>query len=187
MIEIIPNWHPLFVHFTLALLSLSVVLSLLARLPLPAGLRAEWRVVARWTLWLGALFAIATAITGWLAYNSVDHDDVSHAVMTTHRNWALVTATFFVLLALWSLWNRRWAGREPSEGAVGTVFLVALAAGGVLLATTAWYGAELVYRHGLGVMSMPNKSGGEAGHETSPRATRSPAKPTTHDHSTHEH
>lgn len=186
MIEIIPNWHPLFVHFTVALLSLSVVLSLLARLPLPAGLRAEWRVVARWTLWLGALFAIATAITGWLAYNSVDHDDVSHAVMTTHRNWALVTATFFVLLALWSLWDRRWAGREPSEGAAGAVFLAALAAGGVLLATTAWYGAELVFRHGLGVMSMPNTSTDPASHDTGSRATP-PVKAPTHDHSTHQH
>ena len=89
MIEIIPNWHPLLVHFTVALLSLAVLVHLAVLLPLPAGVRAEGKVVARWLLWLGALFAIATAATGWLAYNSVEHDDISHAAMTVHRNWAL--------------------------------------------------------------------------------------------------
>ena len=64
MIEIIPNWHPVLVHFTVALLSLSAILHLLTFLPLPADVRAEWKVVARWLLWLGALFAIATAVTG---------------------------------------------------------------------------------------------------------------------------
>ena len=92
MIEIIPNWHPMLVHFTVGLLSLSVFLHVLARLPLSSSLRGEWRIVAEWLLWLGGVFALATAVTGWLAYNSVEHDDVSHAAMTTHRNWALPTA-----------------------------------------------------------------------------------------------
>lgn len=41
-------------------------------------------------------------------------------------------------------------------------------AGGVPLTTTAWYGAELVFRHGLGVMSMPNIGVDEASHDTGP-------------------
>ncbi len=199
MIEIIPNWHPVFVHFSVALLSLSVVLYLLARLPLPAGLCGEWQVVARWALWFGALFAIATAVTGWLAYNSVDHDDISHAAMTEHRNWALITLTLFVVLALWSLWGRL-ANRASSKGAVGAVFLALLAASGILLASTAWHGAELVFRHGLGVMSLPNMRTGDAGHETGHNGGQSPAdassamparpapgQPSTDDHSTHKH
>ncbi len=91
MIEIIPNWHPIFVHFTVALLSVAVLLQLVAsRLP-ATTVRDELTVVARWSLWLGTLLAIATATTGWIAYNSVAHDEVSHAAMTDHRNWALVT------------------------------------------------------------------------------------------------
>lgn len=177
MIELIPNWHPLWVHFTVALLSLAVVLHGLTLLPLPSVLRAEWKVVARWLLWLGALFAIATAISGWLAYNSVEHDDVSHAAMTEHRNWALITLGVFVLAALWSI-GRKLKPRPGEGGAASLIFSLALVAGAILLAGTAWRGGELVYRHGLGVMSMPNK------------ATPAPApqsQPPTHDHSTHQH
>ena len=192
MIEIIPNWHPVFVHFTVALLLLSVILYLLARLPLSASLRGEWQVVARWSLWFGAVFAVVTAITGWLAYNSVEHDDISHVAMTEHRDWALTTLALFVLVALWSLWGRL-ANREPSQGAAGAVFLAVLAAGGILLASTAWHGAELVFRHGLGVMSLPNMGAGDAGRETgrndnqSPADSPAPVKPPAHDHSTHKH
>ncbi len=195
MIEIIPNWHPVFVHFTVALLSLSVVLYLATHLPLPAGLRAEWRVVAHWMLWLGAMFAITTVATGWLAYNSVNHDDVSHAAMTEHRNWALITLTVFVVLALWSLWGR-WANRQVSKGAAGAVFLAVLVIGGFLLASTAWRGAELVFRHGLGVMSLPNARTGDADHETGHTPVESsgampvrpaPVQPSADDHSTHKH
>ncbi len=149
MIEIIPNWHPFFVHFTVALLSLAVVFYPLARV-LPGGrLRDQWGVVARWNLWLGSGFAVVSAIAGWLAYNSVMHDDLSHAAMVTHRNWALTTLALFVMLSAWSVWRYR-TGKEP-----GRLFLVLLVAGGALLLSTAWHGSELVYRHGLGVLSLP--------------------------------
>ena len=111
MIEIIPNWHPMLVHFTVGLLSLSVFLHVLARLPLSSSLRGEWRIVAEWLLWLGGVFALATAVTGWLAYNSVEHDDVSHAAMTTHRNWALPTAG-----CSWCWRYGRRGGVSPGEG-----------------------------------------------------------------------
>ena len=202
MIEIIPNWHPIFVHFTVALLSLAVLLQLLARILPMASVRSEWLIVARWSLWLGTLLAIVTAIAGWYAYNSVAHDDVSHAAMTEHRNWALVTLALFSVLALWSL-QRWWKQRAPDQGKVGVVFLLGLTVGGVLLASTAWRGGELVYRHGLGVMSLPVVEVEEAGHahghehgaqappsgEASMPAAAAPgmAKPPAHDSTPHTH
>ena len=188
MIEIIPNWHPVFVHFTVALLSVAVALYLLVRILPGTSVRQELAIVARWSLWIGAVLALATAAAGWLAYNSVAHDDISHAAMTEHRNWALVTATIFVILALWS-WGQWWQ-QHPSGGVTGVVFLLALTVGGVLLAGTAWRGAELVYRYGLGVMSLPKIAAEEAsyGHAQENVDTPAPAKPAqpqAHDHSTH--
>lgn len=149
MIEIVPNWHPLFVHFTVALLSIAALLKLAAWFVSSETLRTQWQIVARWNLWLGAGFTVLTVATGWLAYNSVTHDTPSHAAMTDHRNWAMVTAPLFVLIAVWSMFRAR-AGKESSA-----LLLVALLVATGLLGSTAWRGGEIVYRYGLGVMSLP--------------------------------
>ncbi|OGT42042.1 MAG: hypothetical protein A3F13_00840 [Gammaproteobacteria bacterium RIFCSPHIGHO2_12_FULL_40_19] len=104
MIEIIPNWHPIFVHFTVALFSISVIFFVLAYLVLHTQwksrkLFSEFEAVGRWCLWAAALMTIATISAGFYAYNSVKHDAVSHAAMTVHRNWALGTATAIFLMA----------------------------------------------------------------------------------------
>ena len=148
-IEIIPNWHPILVHFTVALLSLSGLLYL-------AGLalkNANLLLVARWNLWIGAVITIGTVLAGFYAYNTVAHDAPSHAAMTDHKNWALVTATIFGALALWSMAKHRGAKSVSS----GFVVLILLATG--LLGVTGFKGGEAVYRYGLGVMSMPQIEG----------------------------
>ncbi len=158
MIEIIPNSHPIFVHFTVALLSLAVGFHIICHFLSEGKLKQQFYILARWDLWLGTGFGIITAIAGWLAYNSVAHDAPSHVAMTDHRNWALVTIGLFIILAGWSLWSER------QENLPSKLFLTGLLIGGVLLATTAWHGAENVYRYGLGVMSLPQAEGESHSH-----------------------
>ncbi len=127
MFEIIPDWHPIFVHFTVALFSLAAGLfavTLFARSPL-------------------------TGLTGLYAYNTVTRDTLSLAAMTRHRNWAIVTITLILTLAVGSF------VRVRCSQALSSVFIAAMLVAGGVLASTAWYGGELVYRHGLGVMSLP--------------------------------
>jgi len=189
MFEILPNWHPVFVHFSVALLTVSVVFHVLAKLLRDGRVRNEMTVVADWSLWLGAFFTVVTVVAGWFAYNSVTHDEPSHAAMTVHRNWGLATLAAFLILAAWSAWNH-W--RKKARASI--VFVVLLAAAGAVLAGTAWRGGELVYRHGLGVLSMPVTEMHADGHDhdygqTAAPATppEKPAKPAVHDHSTHAH
>ena len=47
MIEIIPNWHPIFVHFTVALLFVAVALYPLSYLLPATTVRDEFTIVAR--------------------------------------------------------------------------------------------------------------------------------------------
>lgn len=164
MIEIIPNWHPILVHFTVALLSISVALHLVV---LVAG-KASWRgaalTVARWNLGLGIAFAALTLASGFYAYFTVAHDDPAHLAMKDHRNWALATLTVFTLLGLW-----HWM-RHRGNSAVKRRFAALMVVGGLLLAVTAWKGGGLVYEHGLGVQSLPEVSGeghdhGDGGHD----------------------
>ena len=153
MIEIIPNWHPIFVHFTVALLSLAVVFWLVGGLLREGALKQQLLVFARWNLWLGTAFGLVTGLAGWDAYNTVAHDTPSHVAMTEHRNWALAALSVFAVLSAWSFLNLR------KQREAGVLFVVVLLAGGALLGSTAWHGGELVYRYGLGVMSLPEGVG----------------------------
>ncbi len=146
---ILPNWHPIFVHFTVAMLTVAAIFHVLAVFMKPSNLRDEFTVLARWNLWLGASVSVVTVIFGFWAFNTVEHDDPSHAAMKVHRNWALATLTVFLLLGAWSAWRHR-AGR-----AVKPLFVMLLLVGSGVMGFTAWHGGELVYRYGIGVMALP--------------------------------
>ena len=165
LIEIIPNWHPILVHFTIALLSVSVVLFIAESFVRKHPLHIQLVTVARWNLWLGAVAAIATVIAGFDAFNSVPHgSEAQHLAMIDHRKWALCTAGLFIALAAWSLISSL-RGKADFRKSKNLVFVLLMAVAGLMLATTGYKGAELVYRHGLGV--IPMQTGMKGGHNHS--------------------
>lgn len=158
MISIIPNLHPILVHFTIALTVTSFGTALIAWVfKSRTQVYEEGLIVSRWCLWLAALAAIATVGAGFHAYFTVNHDAVSHVVMKVHRNWALVSAVVLVLLAVYSL--KRFLHHQKKNKGLFLGLLIAVS----LVMVTGWYGAELVYRYGIGVMSLPAVHG--AGHD----------------------
>lgn len=189
--EIIPNYHPIFVHFTIGLLSISALLYLAGSILKKENLL----VAARWNLWIGAVITVGTVIAGFDAYNTVGHGVASHAVMTNHKNWALPIAGIFAALALWAAWKQR------GTKAVSPVFVAAVVLASGLLAVTGYKGGEVVYRHGTGVMRMPeiHGDGGHGSHshgEAAPADHHGMATPEKepeqqenhgHDHRSHEH
>ena len=176
MIEIVPNWHPVFVHFPIALVLVSVGLHLVAPL-VPARWREQCLLVAHWNLWLAGAAVLITVATGWQAFNGVEHDDAGHAAMLEHRRWALVTSGLVLVLAVWSGW-RRYRHRHT-----GVLFSGVLVMAGALVIITAWHGGELVYRHGLGVRTFPAPHTPVA--PAAPAAIPAPAP--AHDHTGHAH
>lgn len=147
MVEIIPNWHPVFVHFTVALLCVSGVLFVLSRVVTSWRLEDQWLATAYWLLWLGALISIGTVTAGWLASTTAGKDLVGPALeaMEEHRNLAFVTLIVIVIMAIWG------AVQYIKEEAPSFVFIVCMLLTVGLVGSTAWHGAELVYRHGVGV------------------------------------
>ena len=169
MIEIIPNWHPIFVHFTVALILTSGGLQLALFFSKSPDRMAVMKAAQRWLVALAAIAVMATLASGFLAYYSVDHDTPSHVAMTLHRNWAIATASLFLLGAGLLFW-----GAGAAHKAAGSAFVLAM----LLVSVTGLKGADLVFRFGLGVMSLPQVSGeGHAhehdggGHEDGPAAT----------------
>lgn len=154
-IEIIPNWHPILVHFTIGLLGISVVLFLMGTLIRKGPLHSQLATAARWNLWLGAALTVGTVLAGFYAFNTVSHSrEAQHLAMLDHRKWALSTATLFLTLAAWSLIaNLR--GNAAFSGFCHYIFIALTVVAGLMLAATGYKGGELVYRHGLGVMAVP--------------------------------
>jgi len=149
MPEIIPNLHPSIVHFPIALITVSALFHIAATATRGKFLSTNLTVLARTLLWLSALSVLPAVFFGWQAYNSVSHDDVSHAAMLIHRNWALGTSLVLIILAGWDAW------RNKIDAPTVWWFVVALIGAWSMVVITAWHGGELVYRHGLGVMSPP--------------------------------
>jgi uncharacterized membrane protein len=111
-----------------------------------------------YTLWIAAISAVITALLGWQAFNSIaNHDDAGHAAMLLHRAWAIPTAITLALLASWDAWKYK-VNELISVPMVILLFLLTQA-----IAVTAWLGGEVVYRHGIGVLSIP--TAGEATHD----------------------
>lgn len=149
MTDYLPLIHPVFVHFTVALLIVAAIMHALSHFMPQGSLRNQLSMVGRWNLWIGIGFTLLTVMAGWYAYYTVIHDTPSHIAMDEHRNWAMSTFVVFMGIAAWEYYlHRRGLGRSW----LFTGLLV-IAAG--LLVSTAWHGGELVYRYGLGVMSMP--------------------------------
>jgi len=186
MIEIIPNWHPLLVHFTIALLSMSVLFFVIQKPLYETEIGDNFYVFARYSLFMGVLISILTLVAGWFAFNSVDHDTPSHLAMIDHRMWGIITFVVFAIAAIWL------ALSSEMRETVSATFIIFILIGGVLLFTTGYKGAELVYKHGLGVQSLPNAENhdhasghdhGDAGHH---EKSDSHEEPHSHD-AGHEH
>ena len=156
-IEIIPNLHPIFVHFTVALLILSTALFVIAKIIKGRFENKALLNAAYVNLWIGSLITIVTVAMGIYAYYTVQHDSPSHAAMTDHRNWAFITSAVFILPLILSIINYR-----KKEHYNFSFIAILIVASGLLL-TTAYKGGEVVYRYGIGVMSLPQKQG-DGGH-----------------------
>lgn len=148
---VMTNWHPIFVHFTVALSIASLLMFLLGSTRLKGKWTEPLLHAAHFNLWLAALFTIGTVIAGFYAFNTVIHDAQSHLAMLDHRNWAIAAAVVVTGTAIWSL--LRWRRSSISPRLPMFLLLVCMTS---LIGITGFKGGELVYHYGLGVLSLPD-------------------------------
>lgn len=178
--KIIPNLHPAVVHFPIALTMAAFIFGLVARLTRKSESSHLVAAAGNYILILAALSAIAGVVFGWLAFNStMNHDDAGHAAMLLHRAWAIPTAVGLVLLAIWN------SAKSRLSNVMSIPVLVCLAGLSMAVATTAWLGGEVVYRHGIGVLSLPASGGhNHQGHHGEASGSDKPAED---NHTSHQH
>ncbi len=150
------EWHPIAVHFPLALV-LTGAFALSASCI--GGLkhhRAVLATVATWNICLGALGALFALGTGLVAVMGLHLAPEARAAVGLHVRWAVFTSMALLLLAVW-----RGAGgapdAKPSRWFLGVLWAVSAA-----LIFTGYRGGENVYRYGVGLTSEAHAAGAGA-------------------------
>ena len=141
----LPGWHPLVVHFPLALVLIAAPLLLAARLLRNDAVASTAAIVGTWNLCLGAIAALFALGTGLAGVLDLDVSAAARQAISLHLRWALFTTLALLLLAVW-----RGAGTRPGSRP-SWVFIVVLFAAAAALAVTGYRGGRNVYEFGVGV------------------------------------
>jgi uncharacterized membrane protein len=135
--------HPYVVHFAVALILVAVALFFLGK----AGAARPWGAgvltAARWNLWIGAGFALASIGSGFVDYIAARCDADTIAATIIHRRSGAVT-WWSSLIAGIAVYRTR--HRAPGPLLLAWLLLVAAAAG-----TATALGTGLTYDRALGV------------------------------------
>jgi len=147
----LPEWHPMAVHFPLALTLTGALALSAARVAPPERHGATLALVGTWNLCLGAAGALLALGTGLAAVASLELAPSARAAVGLHVKWAIFTSAALVLLAVW-----RGAGADP-KSRPSRAFLLILWAVTAALLVTAYRGGQNVYRYGVGVAAQSAK------------------------------
>jgi uncharacterized membrane protein len=143
--NILPGWHPIVVHFPLALVTTAAFFLAASRVLRRESYAATLATVGTWNLCLGALAALLALATGLAATMGLHIGTAAHLAISMHVKWAIFTTLALVLLAVW-----RGAG-SPQESRPTWIFLLVLLAATAALIVTGYRGGQNVYRYGVGV------------------------------------
>lgn len=134
--------HPVLVHFTIALFSLSVLFDIIGRIS-----KKESFHIASWlNLIGGGLAVIATVIFGVIAESRAPHTAAGHELIEIHETIGFIVLGIILVLAIWRFILK---GKLPIKGLA--VYFVISVLGVFLMFAGAYYGGEMVYSHGYGV------------------------------------
>ncbi|MGA2341767.1 MAG: DUF2231 domain-containing protein [Steroidobacteraceae bacterium] len=137
------EWHPIAVHFPLALVTTGAAALGAARLW--ERRRATLATIGTWNLCLGAFGALVALATGLAALASVEIGAAARAAVGLHVKWAIFTTVGVLLLAVWRTAGAAQDSR-PSRWFLGVLWALVAA-----LIVTGYRGGQNVYRYGVGV------------------------------------
>ena len=142
-----PNIHPLVIHFPIVLLMTAAVVDLVD----VAFERSPWLKAATTTLYVtGAISLIVAFVTGTQAGSTVLIPGMAYPVLKAHRQWALVTMAYCIVVAALRLALLRGVGGRSRRRRVALLGIGLVAV--FLIQQTAERGARLVYEFGTGII-----------------------------------
>ena len=143
--QIVPGWHPIVVHFPLALIVTAAASLSVARVLRGERMVASLANLGTWNLCLGAVGVFLALGTGLAATIGLQVDTAAHQAISAHVKSAVVTAMLVLLVAVW-----RGVGADASARPTWG-FLLMLWLATAALTVTGYRGGQNVYRYGVGV------------------------------------
>jgi len=144
-------WHPIIVHFTIALLSIALITDFVYLIT-----RKEhfWHF-STYLLVLGTLSAVGAVLTGHQAEDSVLLNPQTRAMVDSHELSGEITMWIFIILTtLRFMFIKFKKFKEPVKWIYYMIGLTAL----IFLFRTGILGGEMVYIHGVGTSDQMKKS-----------------------------
>jgi uncharacterized membrane protein len=139
------QWHPMMVHFPLALMLTGFLCLLLSRLLRHKPLHTSLADCGTWNLIVAGITALLTLGTGLVAaWHLRLHGEMQYTV-SRHVIWATCTSQLVVFLALWRALAIT-PGTIPSR-----LFLMLSLIASAGFIVTGYYGGENVYHYAIGV------------------------------------
>ncbi|HEX4152354.1 MAG TPA: DUF2231 domain-containing protein [Steroidobacteraceae bacterium] len=142
-----PEWHPIAVHFPLALVLTGAAALSASRIDALGRYSAALATVGTWNVCLGAVGALFALGTGLAAVVSLHVDAAARAAVALHVKWAIFASMALLLVAVW-----RGAGSAP-DARPSPWFLALLWVVAAALIVTGFHGGQNVYRYGVGVQA----------------------------------
>jgi len=149
-------WHPLFVHFPIALLLIATLIVIFYRL----NLLPKWNKHLSFNTLLllipGTIFAWISIYTGTLADNVIGRKVCDPIVLENHERFAYLTAYLFSAATLIEIilhkWNRGiFTPGNKIRKAFAILSLILVLGGSISIGYVGHLGAKLVYQQAAGV------------------------------------
>jgi uncharacterized membrane protein len=153
--DIVPGWHPVAVHFPLALIVTAALALSLARVLRGGSTAGTLAIVGTWNLCLGAVTVFVALATGLAAVIGLHVDSAARQAISVHVKSAVVTTLLVTLIAVW-----RGAG-TAANSRPSWFFVLMLWLATSALIVTGYRGGQNVYRHGVGVAVHAKMAGQE--------------------------
>lgn len=141
------TFHPLFVHFPIALL---IVSGIIALIDLLKG-NNQLKKIVLWNLIFALISSIFTISSGFFDANAIPHNEVIHEIMEVHEKIGISLFAVTFILTMWII--IRISKMTKLEN---LLFVIILWMAMALVSYNSFLGGKMVYDNGAGIKPMQN-------------------------------